>query len=113
MSISGPALKSILNRNKISIAELCLKISKSRSYLYTQMQSEQVAMSLLAEITTLYGIDFKNYLPEEGLKQYQTQLLYKGPQTEGADLYKEKYWELLEAHAQLLQKYLTLLEAKL
>jgi hypothetical protein len=121
MKHKGDILQKAIEQSGMNITEIAKKINKSRGWFYNVFKTGKVSIDTLLQIGKVIHYDFASELKE--LKKYKTydgftvvqepETLYKAKKGEDEqNVWKEKYFSLLEEHNALLKKQQKLIKPK-
>jgi predicted metallo-beta-lactamase superfamily hydrolase len=113
----------VANAIKLSgkpMAQVARDIKRSRTNIYAQLDRADMDVDIILAIGKSIHYDFKKHFPEvfknvveEPTEKYENQSTLLKKCLEEKNLFKEKYYDIMEAHNKLLEEHNRLLMDKL
>lgn len=108
MEHRGEIVENAIRKSGYSISRLAIKLGKSRRWMYLMFDNPNVSIEAVLKIGSIIHHDFTNEIV--GLKNFAASKAARDPEEKYNPLdktavyWKEKYFQLLEEHHQLLKK---------
>lgn len=103
MKHKGEIIEKAIRQSGYPIAQIARKLGKSRRWLYYIFESNNVSLDVFIEVGNIIHYDFSEDVKElKKIKQSEDSPFKKN--TGEIDLWKNKYYQLLEKYHHLLTK---------
>jgi hypothetical protein len=103
----GEIVERAIRNSGIPLTTIAKKLGKTRQWIYYVFENPNVPLDLIIEIGKIIFYDFSRDIPQIIVNSY---LKDQSPETnfennQNSDFWKEKYFNLLEEHLDLLKKF--------
>ncbi len=103
----GEIVERAIRNSCIPFTTIAKKLGKTRQWLYYVFENPNVSLDLVIEIGKIIFYDFSKDIPQIIVNSYSKEqsLDTNFENNQNSDFWKEKYFNLLEEHLDLLKKF--------
>lgn len=103
----GEIVERAIRNSGIPLTTIAKKLGKTRQWLYYVFENPNLSLDLIIEIGKIIFYDFSRDIPQIIVNSYSKEqsLDTNFENNQNSDFWKEKYFNLLEEHLDLLKKF--------
>jgi len=104
MEHRGEIIEKAIRNSGIPLTSIAQKIGKSRQWVYLLFQNPNVSLTIVVQIGKIIYYDFSNEIKELSSSKSNFKGTSDEHEPKEEENWKEKYYQLMEEHLQLIKK---------
>ncbi len=101
----GEIVERAIRNSGIPLTTIAKKLGKTRQWIYYVFENPNVPLDLIIEIGKIIFYDFSRDIPQIIGNTKDQSLETNSENNQNSDFWKEKYFNLLEEHLDLLKRF--------